>query len=123
MMPCPTRAAAPTRADVTQDPLREPSRVEERGRGWWSRCTRFCTASRSFLGTGYPKATSPRKRKVSYLREGVGLPEFLRVPYRGPSDGLPRNPDRIPGATFANRAPPKIESFVAIKLQSRFDRR
>ena len=63
---------------------------------------------------GYPL----RKTLRSYLREGVGVHEFLIASDRGPSTDSPYNVGTFPGAVFANRIPPELASFVDAEMQS-----
>lgn len=55
---------------------------------------------------------------LSFLRDGVGLHDLLRPPFRGPSVDQPFNPDRFKGAVFRNRIPPGFTDFVDSEISS-----
>lgn len=119
----------PTWADVTADLLRGHARnVPWRAPAWDAGVDGrefvpgFVRQHTAFWEQVILRNHPHRRRLVSYLREGVDLRDFLREPYRGPSDGLPYAPERFPGATFANRVPPKFAGFVDREVQTLVDR-
>ena len=59
---------------------------------------------------------------VSYLREGVGLHDYLLREYRGPSIDSSYVVGRFPGAVFKNHIRPAYASFVDAEVQALVDR-
>lgn len=57
----------------------------------------------------------------SYLRDGVGVHDFLIDSHKGPFCDLPYNVDRFSGEVFANCTPPPFTGFVDTEVQSLID--
>ena len=63
-----------------------------------------------------------RDELISYVRDGVGVYDFLVDSSRGPSRALPYNVERFPGTVFANRIPSSHASFMDAEMNSLVER-
>lgn len=74
-----------------------------------------------FGGTSSSSTTHSRDSLVAYLRDEVDLYDLLLSDDWGVSSDLPYDVQRLPGAVFRNRIPPRFVPFVQAEAQTLAD--